>query len=40
MKLHLLSYGLWTVLAVYADEERCDVLDHKRRGALRIVEDQ
>ena len=27
MKLHLLSHGLWTVLAVYADEERCDVLD-------------
>jgi len=27
MKLHLLSCGLWTVLAVYADEERCDVLD-------------
>jgi len=26
-KLHLLSCGLWTVLAVYADEERCDVLD-------------
>jgi hypothetical protein len=21
------SYGLWTVLAVYSDEERCDVLD-------------
>jgi len=27
MKLHLLSCGPWTVLAVYADEERCDVLD-------------
>jgi hypothetical protein len=27
MKLHLASRGLWTVLAVYADEERCDVLD-------------
>ena len=27
MKLHLMSHGLWTVLAVYADEERCDVLD-------------
>jgi hypothetical protein len=27
MKLHLVSSGLWTVLAVYADEERCDVLD-------------
>ena len=22
-----MSRGLWTVLAVYADEERCDVLD-------------
>src|SRR5450756_327217 len=27
MTLHLISPGLWTVLAVYADEERCDVLD-------------
>ena len=27
MKLHLISRGLWTVLAVYTDEERCDVLD-------------
>jgi len=27
MKLHLLSCGIWTVLAVYTDEERCDVLD-------------
>lgn len=27
MKRHLISHGLWTVLAVYADEERCDVLD-------------
>jgi hypothetical protein len=27
MTLHLVSRGLWTVLAVFADEERCDVLD-------------
>jgi hypothetical protein len=27
MKLHLMGRDLWTVLAVYADEERCDVLD-------------
>lgn len=27
MKLRLMSHGLWTVLAVYAEEERCDVLD-------------
>ena len=27
MKRHLISHGLWTVLAVYADEERCHVLD-------------
>ena len=27
MKLHLVSCGLWTVLAVCADEERCDVRD-------------
>ena len=27
MKLHLISRGLWTVLAVYPDEERCDVLE-------------
>jgi len=27
MKRHLISHDLWTVLAVYADEERCDVLD-------------
>ena len=26
-KLRLISHGLWTVLAVYADEERCHVLD-------------
>jgi len=27
MKLHLMGRDLWTVLAVYADEERCGVLD-------------
>ena len=27
MKLRLISRGLWTVLAVYTQEERCDVLD-------------
>ena len=27
MKLRLISRGLWTVLAVYPDEERCDVLE-------------
>jgi hypothetical protein len=27
MKLHLISRGLWTVLASYPDEERCDVLE-------------
>lgn len=27
MKLHLMSHGAWTVLAVYADEERCGVLE-------------
>jgi hypothetical protein len=27
MKLCLMSRDLWTVLAVYVDEERCDVLD-------------
>ena len=80
MTLRLMSRDLWTVLAVYADEDRCGVrvlcffdegrvvvcseampkpkqrglalateraartrwryLNDKRRGALRIVEDQ
>lgn len=31
MKRHLISHGLWAVLAVYADEERCDVLDLANR---------
>jgi len=31
MKLRLVSRSLWTVLAVYADEERCDVLDLANR---------
>jgi hypothetical protein len=35
MTLHLVSRGLWTVLAVFADEERCDVLD----PAIRLRRD-
>jgi len=31
MKFQLIGCGLWTVLAVHSDEERCDVLDLANR---------